>query len=174
MFDRLYFVPNRNFVFLVVLVVSLALIFALAVPALAQEVTDPAPIETVVPTAFTPTVTIVPTDVPVPDVPPDVDTVQIPGGVFIVVVVVAGVLLTVFMGFVHRTSVAGLKLIPAFLRPPIYVTIDSLLAELERRAKETVDTADDEQLLKFRNEWNRIKQEVDGTITQALRVPKPR
>lgn len=64
---QVYFIPNRLF-WLVCLFVSLVLLFLMVMPAAAQEVTDPAPIEISTPGAPTDTTPVIPPDVlPVSD-----------------------------------------------------------------------------------------------------------
>lgn len=115
----------------------------------------------------TPEVTATPIP-PVEEPPPD-DSVRFPQGAFIIAVVVAGVLLTLFGAAIRSVIIEGIRRIPTFIRPGVYAGVESVLGELERIAKETVDTADDEQLAKFRREWERIKGEVDGNISRAIR-----
>lgn len=172
---------RKSWIIISTLLMALALLTGGVV---AQEVTDvptaevftPVPEETEPPIVVTVVITDVaptadPNVTPVPpDNPPPSDTINFPQGAFVIAIVTLGILLTLFGAAVFTFATNALKRVPSFLRPGIYAGVDSVLSELERIAKETIDTADDEQVAKFRREWERIKDEVDGKIqSRALR-----
>jgi len=140
---------------------TLALLFMLAFPALAQDATSEPTAES------TPVVVIAPVEIPddstvivieaaeptpIPAVDPDLQALLIAG--------VSMALLLVFSLFGRQLIDGAKNSVPPWALEPIFSAVDSVLSAAEANTKQTVSAADDAQIADLRKKYEEIKAEL--------------